>query len=527
MNVEVSVRGKKPIILAILDGWGLGPTSPTNAIYRAKTPNLKMAEELYPHCSLQSSAMAVGLPWKEAGNSEVGHLIIGSGRTIYQYLPRISMDIESGDFFKNPAFLKAIQHVKTNNSTLHLMGLISSGNVHSYLEHVYGLLELARQNQVENLRLHLFADGKDAPLKEGVKIISMLIERLKNPNWKIASIIGRFYAMDRNYNWDRTEIAYNLITQGIGEKTQNPIETIEKYYQQDITDTYIKPIVVVDDSQNPVGTIKNNDAIIFWDFREDSARQLTGAFAKNDFDKFERQQINNLFFCTMTEYEKGLGAEVAYPAIQIKNHLTEILNNYQKRVLKVAETEKYAHVTYFFNGSKENPYPNETRKLIASKIVTHYDQFPEMQADKITENIISGIKNKFNLIVANYSNADMIGHTGNFKSAVKAVECIDQAIRPLIESAEKGECILIITADHGNVEQMINPQTGEPKTEHTLNPVPFYLIGKEYKQEDAEMKYSFEIPEGMLSDIAPTILALMQIPQPSEMTGASLLNILK
>lgn len=523
----------KPIILVILDGWGLGSASPTNAVYKARTPNLKKAEESYPHCSLQSSAMAVGLPWKEAGNSEVGHLIIGSGRIIYQYLPRISMDIESGGFFKNPALLKAVRHAKNNNSILHLMGLISSGNVHSYLEHVYGLLELARQNQIENLRLHLFTDGKDAPLKGGAKIISLLIERLKNPGWKIASIIGRFYAMDRNNNWDRTETAYNLIIRGIGEKTNDPIEAIKDQYQQDITDTYIKPLVIVDDNQNPVGIIKSNDAVISWDFREDSARQLAEALAKPDFDKFQKQQISNLLFCTMTEYEKGLKTEIAYPAIQINNHLTEILNNCQRKVLKVAETEKYAHVTYFFNGNKENPYPNETRKLIASKIIAHYDKSPEMQADKITENIMSGIKNKFDLIVANYSNADMIGHTGNFKSAIKAIESVDNAVKPLIESAEKGECILIISADHGNAEQMINPQTGEPKTEHTLNPVPFYLIGKEFKvgkpssAKASEGKYSFEVPEGMLSDIAPTILALMQIPQPSEMTGVSLLKVLK
>jgi len=518
----------KPIILAILDGWGIGSENQTNAIYAARTPNITKAEVLYPHCSLQSSAMAVGLPWKEAGNSEVGHLIIGSGRIIYQYLPRISMDIENGDFFKNSAFLKTIDHVKKFNSTLHLMGLISSGNVHSYLEHVYGLLELARQNNVENLRLHLFTDGKDAPQKEGIKVISTLIEKLKNPNWKIASIVGRYYGMDRNHNWDKTEIAYNLITQGIGEKTQNPIETIKNYYQQDITDTYLGPMVI-----DPTGYAKNNDAIIFWDFREDSARQLTEAFVKKDFNKFKKTPIDNLFFCTMTEYEKDLGVEVAYPSIKIKNHLTEVLNDHQKRILKVAETEKYAHVTYFFNGGKEESCPNETRKLIASKIVTHYDEFPEMQADKITQEIISGIENKFDLIVANYSNADMIGHTGNLKSVIRAIKFIDKAIEPLIKSAAKGDCVLIITADHGNAEQMINPQTGEPKTEHTLNPVPFYLIGKEFKigksafAKASADKYSFETPEGMLSDIAPTILALMQIPQPPEMTGESLLEVLK
>ena len=517
----------KPIILAILDGWGIGGPNQTNTIYNANAPNLKLLETNYPHCSLQSSGEAVGLPWKEAGNSEVGHLTIGSGRIIYQYLPRISKDIENGKFFTNPAFLKIVEHVNKNNSTLHLIGLLSSGNAHSYLEHVYMLLKLAKQNEIQNLRLHVFTDGKDAPLKEGVKIISELQNKLINPNWKIASIIGRFYAMDRNDNWDRTETAYNLIANGVGEKTSDPIKKIQEFYDSDITDTYIKPLVITDINQNPIGGMKDNDGIIFWDFREDSARQLSNSFIDKNFDKFKRNQLNNLAICTMTEYEKETKAEVAYPSIEIKNHLTEILNNHNKKILKVAETEKYAHVTYFFNGGQEKPYSNETRKLIASKVITHYDKSPEMQAEKITETIIDGIKEKYDLIVANYSNADMVGHTGNLNAGIEAVESVDRAIKPLIESTEKDECILLITADHGNAEEMMDIKTGEIKTEHTLNPVPFYLIGKEFKQKNADEKFSFSVPQGILSDIAPTILALMQIPQPPEMTGRSLLEILK
>jgi len=509
----------KPIILTILDGWGVGEPEKANPIYVAKLFNLKKIEQIYPFCSLQASGEAVGLPWKEAGNSEVGHSTIGSGRVIYQYLPRISMDIENETFFNNPAFLKTIAHVKKYNSTLHLMGLISSGNVHSYLEHVYALLELARRNNVDNLRLHLFTDGKDAPPKEGMKIISLLEQKLKNPNWKIASVIGRNYAMDRNQNWERTELAYNLIVEGIGEKTLDPLKKIKEAYDQDITDADIKPIVVTDENQNPVGTVKKDDAIIYWDFREDSARQLTEMFVKNDF-----------FLCTMTEYEKGLPIEIAYLPQNINNHLTEVLSRNNKKILKIAETEKYAHVTYFFNGSQETPFPNETRKLIASNIVAHYDETPEMQAKKITETILEGIKENYDLIVANYANADMIGHTGNLKAGVKAIEAIDDALGPIIKKAEKGECILIITADHGNIERMVNLSTGELKTEHTLNPVPFYLVGKEFesgKSASSADKYSFNPPEGMLSDIAPTILALMQLPQPPEMTGKSLLEVLK
>jgi 2,3-bisphosphoglycerate-independent phosphoglycerate mutase len=530
----------KPIILAILDGWGLGSSGPTNAIAQAKIPNLKKVEKNYPSCSLQASGIAVGLPWDEAGNSEVGHLTIGAGRVIYQYLPRISMEIKSEDFFKNPAFIKMVNHVKKNNSIFHLIGLISSGNVHSYLEHFYGLLEFARQNKIEKLRLHLFTDGKDAPLKEGKKIVANLQEKLKNPDWKIASVIGRFYAMDRNKNWDRTEKTYNLLTQGQGEKTQNPIKKLEEYYEQDLTDAYINPTVVVDSpphqkfggggkKQEPVGLIKENDGIIFFNFREDSARQLTKAFVLEEFKEFPRQFIKNLFFCAMTQYEKNLPIEVAYPPIEIKNHLTELLGKMGKRVLKVAETEKYAHVTYFFNGGKEELCPGEYRQLIPSKIVSHYDQQPEMQADKVTEAVVQGVKDKYDLIIVNYANADMIGHTGNLEAGIKAVECLDKNIGRLIGLAEYGECILIITSDHGNVEEMVNLLTGEIKTEHTANPVPLYLVGKEFRK-PAQSPSGIEAggePQGILCDIAPTILDLMKIPQSSEMTGASLLNILK
>jgi len=518
----------KPVILAILDGWGINASSSkNNAVAQARIPNLEEVEKNYPFCSLQASGIAVGLPWNEAGNSEVGHLIIGSGRIIYQYLPRISMDIRDGNFFKNPAFLQIINHIKKNNSTLHLMGLISSGSVHSYLEHLYGLIELANQNNIEKMNLHLFTDGRDAPLKEGKKILVAIQEKLKNPNWKIATIIGRYFAMDRNQNWDRTEIAYNLLTSGAGEKTNDLIAKINEFYEQEITDPYIKPIVVVDESQEPAGLIKDNDAIIFFNFREDSARQLTEAFVKTNFNEFVRKPISNLLFCAMTEYEKGLPVEIAYPPIEIKNHLTEVLNNAGKRVLKLAETEKYAHVTYFFNTNNEEPYPNEKRILIPSKIVAHYDENPEMQADKVTETAVKELKN-YDLIVINYANADMIGHTGNFDAAIRAAEYLDKAVKPLIELAEKGECVLIITSDHGHFEEMINLQTGEIMTEHTTNPVPFYLIGKEFKIKNPSFAKAPEgKPQGLLSDIAPTILDLMQIPQPSEMTGVSLLGVLK
>lgn len=521
----------QPIILMILDGWGIGEKTQSNAIEKAKTPNIKKLEKFYPGCSLQASGITVGLPWNEAGNSEVGHLNIGGGRIIYQSLSRISLSIENGSFFKNPALLKTINHVKLNNSFLHIMGLCSSGNAHSYLEHLYAILELAQQEKVEKLRLHCFLDGKDAPLKEGAKIIGELQEKIKNNNWKIASIVGRFYALDRNKNWDRTRKAYNLLVNGEGEKTQNPIEKIKEFYNKDITDTYIQPITIIDETQSPTGTIKDNDGIIFFDFREDSVKQLTKALISDDFSFFPRKKLQNIMFCGMTQYEENLPLEIIFPPIEIKNHLTEILSKNNKKILKVAETEKYAHITYFFNGGKEEAYFNETRQLIPSMIISHYDEIPEMQAKKITEKIIEGIKNNYDLIVVNYANADMMGHTGNFKAAVKAAEYLDKNIEPIIKMSENDECILIITSDHGNIEQMINPKTGEKKTKHTLNPVPFHLIGKNFKLKEPKTKEQIEkiygIPSGLLSDIAPTILELLKIPQPSEMTGRSLLEILK
>lgn len=521
----------KPLILAILDGWGINFSPQNNAITQAKILNIKTAEQNFPGCSLQASGIAVGLPWNEAGNSEVGHLNIGGGRIVYQYLPRISLEIKNRKFFKNQALNQAINHTKKNSSTLHLMGLISSGNVHSYLDHIYALLELAKEKKVEKLCLHVFTDGKDAPLKEGKKILEKIQKKLENPDWKIATLIGRFFAMDRNNNWTRTEKTYNLLTQSQGEKTQDPIKKIEEFYEKDITDTYIEPVVVVNAEQKPIGNIKDGDAIIFFNFREDSARQLTKAFVLDDFKNFPRKPLKKLFFCTMIQYEKNLIVDaIAYPPINVENHLTEVLSKNEKEVLKIAETEKYAHVTYFFNGGKERPYPGEVRKLIKSKVVSRYDDFPEMQADKVTDEVIKGIKEKYDLIVVNYANTDMIAHTGNFEAAIKAVETVDKQLGRLIGMANYDECVLIFTSDHGNVEEMINLQTGEKITKHSLNPVPFYLVGADYKLEkpktEEQIKDILNESQGLLADIAPTVLELLNIPKPPAMTGRSLLGFL-
>ena len=522
----------KPIVLTIIDGLGIGSESKINPLRIANVPNLKNMEKNYPGCSLQASGMAIGMPWNEAGNSEVGHMVIGAGRVIYQYLPRISLEIKNGLFFKNPAFLNATNHVKKNKSKLHLIGLASSGNVHSYLEHVYALLELARKEKTENLKLHLFTDGKDAPLKEGKKIINAIEEKLKtNPNWKIATIIGRFFAMDRNQNWDRTEKTYNLIVKGIGEKIQNPVEKLEEFYQKDTNDTYIEPLSVIDENQKPVGNVENNDAIIFFDFRADSLRQLTASFVSERFEYFTRQELKNLYVCTMTQYDKKFETGVAYPPIEIKNNLVEELSKRRKKVLKIAETEKYAHVTYFFNGDREKLFPYEDRKMIPSQVISHYDENPAMQSEKVTDAVIEGIRKNYDLIVVNYASPDIIAHTGNIEAGIKSLEAIDKTVKRLIGMAEYGECILIITSDHGHIEQMISPQTGEIMTEHTTNPVPFFLIGEEFKiktpREEGDMEKLYQPPKGIICDIAPTILELMQIPKPPEMTGRSLLKTLK
>lgn len=521
----------KPIILMIIDGLGIGSYSQINPLRMANMPNFKYLEKNYPGCSLQASGMAIGMPWNEAGNSEVGHMVIGAGRVIYQYLPRISMEIKNGSFFNNPCFLKAINHAKENNSTLHFVGLASSGNVHSYLEHIYALIELARKEKIEKLNLHLFTDGKDAPLKEGKKIIGAIQEKLKpNPNWKIANIIGRFFAMDRNQNWDRTEKTYNLLVSANGEKTADPLEKIEEFYQNDINDAYIEPLSIIDKNGESVGNIKDNDAIIFFDFRADSMRQLVSAFVSERFNNFARQEFKNIHVCTMTQYDKKFENNIAYPPIEIKANLVETLSRRRKKVLKIAETEKYAHVTYFFNGDKEDLFPYEDRIMIPSQVISHYDDNPGMQSDKVTDAVIDGIRKKYDLIVVNYASTDMIAHTGNIEAGVKSLEIIDKNIKRLIGMAEYGECILIATSDHGHIEQMINPQTGETMTEHTINPVPFFVIGEEFKipesRSEEDLDGLYQPPKGIICDIAPTILDLMKIPKPQEMTGQSLLKII-
>jgi len=522
----------KRIILVILDGWGIRKEQNGNAIAQAKTPTIDKIGKFYPATSLQASGIAVGLPWGEAGNSEVGHLSLGTGRVVYQSLPRIVFAIQDGSFFKNPALIQAVEHSKKNNSCFHIMGLVSSGNIHSYIDHLYGLIELARREKIKKVRLHVFTDGRDSPLKESANFLQNVERKLGElEDGKIASVMGRVCPMDKSGNWSLIQKAYQCLVDGKGLKKKNPIEAIKEYYKEGLTDTFLEPTIIIDEkTKQPLGLIQDNDSLVFFNFRTDRARELTKSFVLPDFDKFPRRQIKNLCFITMTQYEKGLPVKIAFPRIEAKNHLTEILSNANKKILKIAEKVKYAHVTYFFNGRREAIYPGEERIIIPSTAAPHYKEHPEMSALEITKKTIQAInKNRFDLIVINYANTDMVGHSGNFLAEVRAVEIVDGYLKSLFEVAMKKKYCMVITADHGNAEEMINLKTGEPNPEHTTNPVPFYLVSPESKKRKlnpGSLKL-FKEPEGMLSDVAPTILDIMNIPAPKEMTGKSLLEVLE
>ena len=520
----------KQVILVILDGWGVSPERRGNAIANAKTPNYDRLMRFCPNTLLQASGIAVGLDWNEMGNSEVGHTTIGAGKVLYQNLPRVNLAIKDGSFFKNKALLETINRAKETNANLHLMGLLSDGGVHGHINHLYALLELVKSQKFdpERVFIHIFTDGRDTEPTKGIKFISELLENIKSGEaiGKIASIVGRYYAMDRNNNWERTKIAYNGIVNGEGEKTSDPISAVKKSYQNNITDEFIKPIIVLDE-QEKSHSVNSFDSIIFFNTREDRARQITKAFVMPDFDKFEQKFVlPKIQFCAMIEYEKGLPINVAFPPEKVSCPLGKAISDAKLNQLRIAETEKYAHVTYFFNGGREKPFKNEYRTLVPSPSVESYDEVPEMSAAEITNETIKAIKsNKFSFILINYANSDMVGHTGNFRAAVQAIEFIDQCLGKLCEAALNFHNVLLITADHGNSEEMINPLTGEILTTHTSNPVPFILVdpeNKPLKNGEASTKI-----EGMLGDIAPTVLELLEIPKPEEMTGRSLLGVLR
>lgn len=514
----------KQLILLILDGWGYSANKIGNAILAADTPTIEFIHQNYPVVLLQTSGPAVGLPWGEIGNSEVGHLTIGAGRIILQYLTRINQTIDDGSFFNNESLLKAADHVKTRNSSFHIMGLITSGTVHSSLKHLYAILDFAKQQNLEKVYIHLFTDGKDSKPKESALLLKQAMDYvLNNKIGQIISVIGRSFAMDRDENWDRIQKAYDLLTKGVGNKTSDLLKSIEEYHSQGITDESIPP-TILQESEDKL--IKDNDAVVFFNFREDSVRQLTRAFVDNDFRFFSSEKMPNLLFSTMTDYSKAFKILPVLKQPEIKNQLAEVLEKNNKKQLHIAETEKYAHATYFFNGLREEPFEHETDIFVQS--FKNLSENPGMKAMKIADKVASEIKTgSFDFILANFANPDVLSHGGDYGATVKGISEMDKAVKKIYDAAMGKNSILIITSDHGNAESLSYAGTGEKETRHNLNPVPFYLVANSYqkqktKQELQELNKELNQAKGILADIAPTILELIDIPMPQEMTGNSL-----
>ncbi len=526
----------RPVILIILDGWGISPEYDGNAIMQAQTPILNNFKQNYPYTALQAASIAVGLSWGEMGNSEVGHTIIGAGKIIYQNLSRITLSIQNRALFDNQTLLGAMAHAHKNNSNLHLVGLASAGGVHSHIDHLFALLEIAREKKISRVFLHLFTDGRDTPPNTGYKYIKQVQNKIKESGiGAIASIIGRYWAMDRNNNWPKTKKAYEALVFGIGRRETDALAAIDNSYKKEITDEFMEPIVIADkNTSNPLAAIQDNDSVIFFNFREDRARQLTEAFISDDFDGFPRsRKLQNLYFATMTEYKSGLPAKVIFPPEKIIAPLGKILSEKGVFQLHIAETEKYAHVTYFFNGGIEKPFEGEKDVLIPSPSVSRFDETPEMSAHAITDRAIEEMATlKYDFVLINFANADMVGHTGNMKAIISAIETVDKCVGKIAEAAKKLNAAIVITADHGNAEQKINFQSGEILTEHTSNPVPLWLVAKGFECASPETNNAKILNvesvniQGLLSDIAPTILDLMNIKKPAEMSGQSLLPIL-
>ncbi len=508
----------KPVVLMVLDGYGLNDRVDGNAIALANTPVMDKLMAEVPFVKGNASGLAVGLPDGQMGNSEVGHLNIGAGRIIYQELTRITKSIVDGDFFENEALLTAVNNAKNNHADLHLFGLLSDGGVHSHNTHVYGLLELAKKAGLENVYIHPFLDGRDTAPTSGKEFVAELVEKTKEIGvGKVASVSGRYYAMDRDNRWDRVEKAYKALVLGEGETATDAVAAVADSYAKDLNDEFVLPTVIVEDGK-PVATIKPNDSVVFYNFRPDRARELTRTFCDESFDGFNRPSgYFPLTFVTFTEYDETIANKTAaFNKDSVANTFGEYLAAQGKTQLRLAETEKYAHVTFFFNGGLEEANKDEERSLVKSPSVATYDLQPEMSAPEVSERLQAAIKSdKYDVIVINFANPDMVGHTGIISAAIKAVERIDQCVGAAVDAVKKVGGALFICADHGNAEQMVDYVTGEPFTAHTTNPVPFVLVNYDD---------SYTLREGgCLADIAPTLLEIMKLEQPVEMTGKSLL----
>jgi 2,3-bisphosphoglycerate-independent phosphoglycerate mutase len=518
----------KPVVLVIMDGWGVTAPSVGNAVTGANLKYWDYLLEHYPSSLLQASGAAVGLPWGKMGNSEVGHLTIGAGQIYLQSLEKINHEISKGDFYNNQALLKGINHVKNNNSNLHLIGLLGDGGVHAHQGHLSALLELVTKNNLNNNSyLHLFLDGRDTPRDSGLIFMQELLENINKLNCcQVASLSGRFFGMDRNKNWDRVEKSYQVMVGKSKSMAQDPIQAIKDSYTKQIYDEEFVPVSIVKNNQ-PVGKVSDNDAVIFFNFRADRARQLTRVFVADDFKEFDRgKKFENLLFVTFTEYEKDLPTEVAFPKPEIDYPLARIVSENNLKQLHIAETEKYAHVTFFINGLKEEAFSGEERILIPSPMVESYDQQPEMSALQIRDKVVLALENdKFDFLIINFANPDMVGHTGNLEAGKRAVEITSQCVESVIETVLKKKGSAVITADHGNVEEMIDLETGAIDKQHSNFPVPVVLVREEYKDK-AKPKKNIELhntkTKGALVDVAPTILAMMGLDKHEGMIGIDL-----
>ena len=506
----------KVTMLMILDGFGDNKNKDGNAIKLANTPNIDKLMKKYPNTDIFTSGLHVGLPEGQMGNSEVGHTNIGAGRIVYQELTRITKSIEDGDFFSNPEFIAAIENCKKYNSKLHILGLVSDGGVHSHNRHLYGLLEMAKRRDFEDVYVHCFLDGRDTPPASAETYVAELQEKMKEKGvGKIASLSGRFYAMDRDKRWQRVQKCYDALVNGQGNKAGSVVKAIEDSYQKEVFDEFVVPTVMCNGNE-PVAKIEENDSVIFFNFRPDRAREITRALVDPEFDGFETKKMN-LYYVCFTSYDETMpNVHIAFKKEPLKNTFGEVVSEAGLTQLRIAETEKYAHVTFFFNGGEEKQYPGEDRILVPSPKVETYDMKPEMSAYEVTDKVCEALENdKYDVVILNFANTDMVGHTGSLQAAIKAVEAVDECVGKIVKIIEEKQGNLLITADHGNAEQMIDYKTGEPHTAHTTNPVPIILVtdNKEYKLKE----------NGKLADLAPTMLDLMGIKQPEEMTGESLL----
>ncbi|WP_301060072.1 2,3-bisphosphoglycerate-independent phosphoglycerate mutase [uncultured Muribaculum sp.] len=502
----------KKALLMILDGWGIGNHTKGDVIYSTPTPYWDYLVNTYPHSQLQASGENVGLPDGQMGNSEVGHLNIGAGRVVYQDLVKINKACKDGSILKNPEIVNAFSYARDNGKAIHFMGLTSNGGVHSSLDHLFALCDIAKHYGLEKVYIHCFMDGRDTDPRSGKGFIAELEEHCAKSAGKVASIIGRYYAMDRDKRWERVKIAYDLLVHGEGKKATDMVEAMQESYNEDITDEFIKPIV----NANVDGTIKEGDAVIFFNYRNDRAKEITTVLTQHDMPEAGMTTIPNLQYYCMTPYDASFtGVHILFDKENVTNTLGEYLSSLDKKQLHIAETEKYAHVTFFFNGGREAPYEGEERILVASPKVATYDLKPEMSAYEVKDKLVDAIKSQeYDFIVVNYANGDMVGHTGIYEAIEKAVKAVDECVKDTVEAAKEADYEVIIIADHGNADNAINPD-GTPNTAHSLNPVPCIYVTT---RKDAKVE------NGILADVAPTILKIMGLPQPADMTGHALID---